>query len=139
MLKLRSVSVSVSPSEHDGRSDPNLDRPPLQVGTVVLWPGEYQAFLEDRRLALTRREFQVLHALVTHAGHVMCKELIHEFVWGVSAASPRDRSVDVYVRKLRLKLGHAAPERRFIHTHFGLGYRFEPEEAERRTQPRGAT
>jgi DNA-binding winged helix-turn-helix (wHTH) protein len=35
----------------------------------------------------------------------------------------RDRSVDVYVRKLRVKLEAALPGWSFIHTHFGLGYR----------------
>jgi DNA-binding response OmpR family regulator len=42
-----------------------------------------------------------------------------------------DRSVDVYVHKLRSKLAHALPEWRFIHTHFGFGYRFEPEPSHR--------
>jgi DNA-binding response OmpR family regulator len=39
----------------------------------------------------------------------------------------RDRSVDVFVRKLRLKLQEAAPGWIYIHTHFGIGYRFAPE------------
>ena len=46
------------------------------------------------------------------------------------AAAPlreQDRSVDVYVHKLRSKLAGAIPGCRFIHTHFGFGYRFEPE------------
>jgi hypothetical protein len=42
-----------------------------------------------------------------------------------------DRSVDVFVRKLRLKLRRASPGWRYIHTHFGVGYRFAPEPAER--------
>jgi DNA-binding response OmpR family regulator len=39
----------------------------------------------------------------------------------------QDRSVDVYVHKLRTKLADALPEWGFIHTHFGFGYRFQPE------------
>jgi DNA-binding response OmpR family regulator len=42
-----------------------------------------------------------------------------------------DRSVDVYVHKLRAKLAEALPEWRFIHTHFGFGYRFSPEPSQR--------
>jgi hypothetical protein len=38
-----------------------------------------------------------------------------------------DRSVDVFVRKLRQKLERASPNWRYIHTHFGIGYRFAPE------------
>jgi DNA-binding winged helix-turn-helix (wHTH) protein len=38
-----------------------------------------------------------------------------------------DRSVDVFVRKLRQKLERASPDWRYIHTHFGIGYRFAPE------------
>ena len=40
---------------------------------------------------------------------------------------PGDRSVDVYVRRLRVKLEQTLPGWRFIHTHFGLGYRLAPE------------
>jgi hypothetical protein len=38
-----------------------------------------------------------------------------------------DRSVDVFVRKVRLKLETASPDWSYIHTHFGVGYRFQPE------------
>jgi len=41
-----------------------------------------------------------------------------------------DRSVDVFVRKLRQKLEKASPEWRYIHTHFGIGYRFAAEPAD---------
>jgi len=41
-----------------------------------------------------------------------------------------DRSVDVFVRKLRQKLEKASPEWRYIHTHFGIGYRFAAESLE---------
>ncbi|HEY3828708.1 MAG TPA: helix-turn-helix domain-containing protein [Solirubrobacteraceae bacterium] len=44
-----------------------------------------------------------------------------------SELRPGDRSVDVYVSKLRTKLEAAMPDRRFIHTHPGFGYRFQPQ------------
>lgn len=105
-----------------------LNVPAIRLGNLVLWPGECQGFAADRRLDLTRREFQVLHALASHPGHVLSKELIHELAWGPPLPGPRDRSVHVYVRKVRVKLERAAPHCRYIHTHFGLGYRFEPEQ-----------
>jgi DNA-binding winged helix-turn-helix (wHTH) protein len=47
-------------------------------------------------------------------------------VWGYAMAHG-DRSVDVFVRKLRAKLQKHSPGWEYIHTHFGVGYRFEPE------------
>jgi DNA-binding winged helix-turn-helix (wHTH) protein len=47
----------------------------------------------------------------------------------------RDRSVDVFVRRLRIKLHDAAPGWIYIHTHFGIGYRFAPERILAARQP----
>ncbi|MGI8593185.1 MAG: winged helix-turn-helix domain-containing protein, partial [Solirubrobacteraceae bacterium] len=62
-------------------------------------------------------------------GHVLEREEIYQRVWGYAMAHG-DRSVDVFVRKLRHKLEQASPGWRYIHTHFGIGYRFAPEPAE---------
>ena len=56
----------------------------------------------------------------------MPREELYETVWGAPLRG-QDRSVDVYVHKLRAKLADALPEWGFIHTHFGFGYRFQPE------------
>jgi DNA-binding winged helix-turn-helix (wHTH) protein len=57
---------------------------------------------------------------------VLPRENIYQRVWGYAMARG-DRSVDVFVRKLRHKLEAASPGWRYIHTHFGIGYRFGPE------------
>ncbi|MEP6954853.1 MAG: winged helix-turn-helix domain-containing protein, partial [Solirubrobacteraceae bacterium] len=57
---------------------------------------------------------------------VLEREEIYQRVWGYAMARG-DRSVDVFVRKLRQKLEKASPTWRYIHTHFGVGYRFAPE------------
>ena len=54
------------------------------------------------------------------------REEIYQRVWGYAMAHG-DRSVDVFVRKLRQKLEKASPQWRYIHTHFGIGYRFAAE------------
>ena len=54
------------------------------------------------------------------------REEIYQRVWGYAMAHG-DRSVDVFVRKLRQKLDRVSPDWRYIHTHFGIGYRFQPE------------
>lgn len=56
----------------------------------------------------------------------MPREELFRLVWGRDMRAG-DRSVDVYVRKLRVKLQDALPSWRFIHTHFGFGYRLTAE------------
>lgn len=65
-------------------------------------------------------------ALARRAGRIVSREELYVVVWGGQFHS-YDRSVDVYVSKLRAKLEDALPEWRYIHTHFGFGYRFAPE------------
>ncbi len=54
------------------------------------------------------------------------REAVYQSVWGYAMAHG-DRSVDVFVRKLRAKLQRHSPGWSYIHTHFGIGYRFDPE------------
>jgi DNA-binding response OmpR family regulator len=70
-------------------------------------------------------EFEILN-LLTGSDRVLRREEIYERVWGYAMAHG-DRSVDVFVRKLRQKLRTASPAWNYIHTHFGVGYRFAPE------------
>ena len=63
--------------------------------------------------------------LEVEEGKVLTREEIYEQIWGYRMAHG-DRSVDVFVRKVRQKLDKASPKWIYIHTHFGLGYRFEP-------------
>jgi DNA-binding response OmpR family regulator len=72
------------------------------------------------------RELELLAALARRRGRVVPREELYVTVWGAPLRD-HDRSVDVYIHKLRTKLGDALPEWSFIHTHFGFGYRFEPE------------
>jgi DNA-binding winged helix-turn-helix (wHTH) protein len=57
---------------------------------------------------------------------VIEREDIYQKVWGYAMAHG-DRSVDVFIRKLRQKLQRHSASWRYIHTHFGIGYRFDPE------------
>jgi DNA-binding response OmpR family regulator len=80
----------------------------------------------DRVLILSRRELDLLAALSAREGLVVGRAELYESVWG-TPLRPDDRSVDVYVHKLRGKLAEAQPGWECIHTHFGFGYRFQPE------------
>jgi DNA-binding response OmpR family regulator len=97
----------------------------LHVGEVTIRGALYQAFVGEDSLELTAREFQILH-LLAQSDRVLRREEIYERVWGYAMARG-DRSVDVFVRKLRQKLRSASPEWSYIRTHFGVGYRFAPE------------
>jgi DNA-binding response OmpR family regulator len=99
---------------------------PLVAGEIEIRADQYQAFVAGNSLGLTRREFELLHALADSQGRVIERDEIYERVWGYAMAHG-DRSVDVFVRKLRAKLQKHSANWRYIHTHFGIGYRFEPE------------
>lgn len=99
---------------------------PLVVGEVEIRPDQFQAFIGGNSLDLTRREFELLHLLGQSEGKVLDREAIYQRVWGYAMAHG-DRSVDVFIRKLRTKLEKRSPDYRYIHTHFGVGYRFTAE------------
>lgn len=95
------------------------------VGQITIRPDLYQAYSGEASLELTAREFEILN-LLSQSDRVLRREEIYERVWGYAMAHG-DRSVDVFVRKLRQKLRVASPQWSYIHTHFGVGYRFAPE------------
>lgn len=98
----------------------------IRVGGLEVRPAEHLALASGTPLRLTVRELALLAALASRAGRIVTREELYEAVWG-RPFRKNDRSVDVYVRKLRAKLEAAMPEWRYIHTHFGFGYRFSPE------------
>jgi DNA-binding response OmpR family regulator len=90
-------------------------------------PEEHAALVDGRPLSLTMRELQLLTILASNPQRIMTREELYAEVWGGTPRHP-DRSVDVYVSRLRSKLGEAMPGTSFIHTHNGIGYRFSPED-----------
>jgi DNA-binding response OmpR family regulator len=98
----------------------------LTAGEVEIRSDRFQAFADGRSLDLTRREFELIELLAAAEGRVLEREEIYSRLWGYAMVRG-DRSVDVFVRKLRQKLEKASPRWRYIHTHFGIGYRFAAE------------
>jgi DNA-binding response OmpR family regulator len=96
-----------------------------RFGEITVRPDLYQAYADEASLELTAREFEILY-LLTGSDRVLRREEIYERVWGYAMAHG-DRSVDVFVRKLRQKLRAASSGWSYIHTHFGVGYRFAAE------------
>lgn len=108
----------------------------VQAGDArTLHAGELEIRLSDGLvlagsvpLTLSVREFELLVAMARRVGSIVSREELFATVWGRELRAG-DRSVDVYVSKLRAKLEHAMPDRRFIHTHPGFGYRFQAQPA----------
>jgi DNA-binding response OmpR family regulator len=108
----------------------------LAAGELAIRRDRFDAFVGDVPAMLSRREFELLQELAVAEGSVLEREDIYQRVWGYTMARG-DRSVDVFVRKLRQKLDQVSPAWRYVHTHFGVGYRFaaEPVEAPDRSEP----
>ncbi len=94
----------------------------LRAGELEAVPDAGLVRVSGQPVVLSVREFGLLVALLRRAGQVVSREELYGEVWGGELRAD-DRSVDVYVHKLRVKLGAALPGRDLIHTHFGFGYR----------------
>jgi DNA-binding response OmpR family regulator len=103
---------------------PTADSAPIMAGELEVRPAQFQAFVGDQGLDLTRREFELLLLLAQNDGRALEREEIYRRVWGYEMVHG-DRSVDVFVGKLRAKLQSRSPGWDYIHTHFGVGYRFD--------------
>jgi DNA-binding response OmpR family regulator len=108
------------------RSEAREARRAVAAGELEIRSDRFQAYVGGRSVELTRREFELLELLAGSEGRVLEREEVYQRVWGYAMARG-DRSVDVFVRKVRQKLERASPGWRYIHTHFGVGYRFAAE------------
>jgi DNA-binding response OmpR family regulator len=106
-----------APASPDGR---------FRVANVEIRPAELQVLIDGRRTGFTVREFELFALLAARPDRVIQRPEIYEMIWG-GEMPRRNRSVDVLVRKVRGKLEQVAPDWRYIHTHFGIGYRFSPD------------
>ena len=103
-----------------------LDDRALTLGPLEVLPAEFLARADGHTLTLSLREIGLLTELARRPDRIVSREDLFRLVWGREMRAG-DRSVDVYVRKLRVKLDEALPDWSFIHTHFGFGYRIAAE------------
>jgi two-component system alkaline phosphatase synthesis response regulator PhoP len=98
----------------------------IEVEELRIDPAVVQAFVDGQSAELTPTEFRLLYALASERGRVLTRDELLQSLWG-RRQTYRDRTVDVFVRKLRDKIDRRSPRHSFIQTRYGVGYRFEPE------------
>jgi DNA-binding response OmpR family regulator len=108
-------------AEHEDRGDA------IELEELRIDPDEVQAFVHGENAGLTPTEFRLLYALALERGRVVSRDELLQRVWG-RRETHRDRTVDVFVRKLREKIDRRARDHSFIHTRYGVGYKLEAEE-----------
>lgn len=115
------TAEQVDPSAEKGRPI----RDSIEIANLTLRPDEQDVLVGSLRAGLTGREFELFTVLVETPDRVLQRGEVYTRIWG-GTMPKRDRAVDVLVRKVRIKLETVAPGWSYIHTHFGVGYRFQP-------------
>src|SRR5207249_3457574 len=98
----------------------------IVIGELRIDPREVQAYVDDENAELTPTEFRLLYTLALDQGRVVTRDELLQKVWG-RRETHRDRTVDVFVRRLRQKIDSRASAHSFIQTRFGVGYKLEAE------------
>jgi two-component system alkaline phosphatase synthesis response regulator PhoP len=107
------------------RRDDSPRGDPIQIEELRIDPREVQAFIDGESAGLTPTEFRLLYQLAVERGRVVTRDELLQKIWGRREAH-RDRTVDVFIRRLRHKVDRRAPRHTFIQTRYGVGYRLEP-------------
>jgi len=110
-------------AENEDRGDP------IEIEELLIDPRRYQAYVDGGNVGLTPTEFRLVYTLALEQGRVLTRDELLQRIWG-RRLTRRDRTVDVFVRKLREKIDQKAPRHTFIHTRYGVGYKLEAEEKE---------
>jgi DNA-binding response OmpR family regulator len=97
---------------------------PIEIEELRIDPREVQAFVDGENAGLTPTEFRLLYQLALESGRVTTRDELLQKLWG-RRESHRDRTVDVFVRRLRDKIDKRASRHTFIQTRYGVGYKLE--------------
>ena len=107
------------------RAQPEERGEAIEIEELRIDPREVQAYVEGESAELTPTEFRLLYALALDRGRVTTRDELLQKIWG-RRETHRDRTVDVFVRRLRDKIDRIAPRHTFIQTRYGVGYKLEP-------------
>jgi phosphate regulon transcriptional regulator PhoB len=104
--------------------EPEATSKVLQVGDLRLDAARHEVHLGQTELELTSLEFDLLYVLMAHADRVLTREQLLDQVWGYDYYGDT-RTVDTAVKRLRAKMRHLAPDKEFIVTVRGVGYKLQ--------------
>jgi DNA-binding response OmpR family regulator len=96
----------------------------IEIEELRIDPRSVQAFVDGESAELTPTEFRLLYTLALDSGRVATRDELLQKIWG-RRETHRDRTVDVYVRRLRDKIDRRAANHTFIQTRYGVGYKLE--------------
>jgi DNA-binding response OmpR family regulator len=126
-FSMRELVARVRAAARRGVRHQQADRGELiQLAELRIDPVSVQAYLDGQSAELTPTEFRLLHALAAESPRVVTRDELLQQIWG-RRQTRRDRTVDVFVRKLREKIDARAPHHVFLHTRYGVGYKLEPQ------------
>jgi DNA-binding response OmpR family regulator len=126
-FSMRELVARVRAAARRGVRDQQADRGELiQLEELRIDPVSVQAYLDGESAELTPTEFRLLHALAAESPRVVTRDELLQRIWGRNLTR-RDRTVDVFVRKLREKIDARSPRHVFLHTRYGVGYKLEPQ------------
>jgi len=97
---------------------------PIELEELRIDPRDVQAYIAGESAELTPTEFRLLYALALEQGRVVTRDELLQRLWG-RRETHRDRTVDVFVKKLREKLDRPGAGHTWIQTRYGVGYKFE--------------
>ena len=97
----------------------------IEIEELRVDPRSFQAYVDEENVELTPTEFRLLYALACERGRVLTRDELLQRIWG-RRLTRRDRTVDVFVRKLREKVDARASQHSFVQTRYGVGYKLEP-------------
>jgi two-component system alkaline phosphatase synthesis response regulator PhoP len=125
-FSMRELVARVAAAARRGvRADAPRRGEPIEIEELRLDPANVQAYVGGESAELTPTEFRLLYALAVERGRVLTRDELLQKVWG-RRATHRDRTVDVFVRKLREKVDARAPRHTFLQTRYGVGYKLDP-------------
>jgi len=126
LARVEAVLRRIPPRAASGLPAPRVDE--FRIGELLLEPARRRATLGSEMLMLTPTEFRLLTVLAAHAEEIMSREQLAQEVWGYADAS-NGRTIDVHVRRLRVKLAQGGVPGPAIVSVRGMGYRLAADEA----------
>ena len=105
---------------------PDSNRNSIQRGDLRIDPSAHSVTVSGKEIELSALEFRLLHHLASHPGMVFSRDQLLDRVWG-NDRSVTQRSVDVYIRRVREKIEMKPQDPIYLQTVHGVGYRFATE------------